>query len=426
MSNESPGHPLGGARAWAIWSLAALSFGYAFFHRVAPSVMVSDLMADFAIGGAMLGTLSALYFYPYVLLQIPLGALLDAIGARVILTCALGLAAVGSLIFGTATSIEMAYVGRILIGVGSSVGFLGSLSLAAAWFPAHYFAMMAGLAMFCAMMSGMAAQAPLAFFVESYGWRSAMWGLGIAGAVIAVLILVFVRNHPDPAAQRIKPKQSFGAIWRGLLRAASMREVWKIALVAACLSGPMLALAALWGTPYLMAAYDLSRPEAAFYASLMLFGWAFGAPLFGRLSDYFGRRKPFLVVGAVVLSLCLLAIVLLDWLPLWAIVALFFVAGASGSVMSATFALARDVAPAEITGSVTGIVNSMTVASGAVLQPLVGLMLDLVWSGEMAEGARLYSAADYRLSFWLVLSSAVLGLVTALFLREPSVTSLEK
>ena len=38
---------IGSARAWFIYSLSALTFGYAFFHRVAPSVMVSDLMADF-------------------------------------------------------------------------------------------------------------------------------------------------------------------------------------------------------------------------------------------------------------------------------------------------------------------------------------------------------------------------------------------
>ena len=48
---------LGGPYAWLVWSLAAIAFGYAFFHRVTPSVMVSDLMTEFAIGGAMLGTL---------------------------------------------------------------------------------------------------------------------------------------------------------------------------------------------------------------------------------------------------------------------------------------------------------------------------------------------------------------------------------
>ena len=59
----------GSAYACVIWTLAAIAFGYAFVHRVAPSVMVSDLMRDFAIGGAMIGTLSSLYFYPYVMLQ---------------------------------------------------------------------------------------------------------------------------------------------------------------------------------------------------------------------------------------------------------------------------------------------------------------------------------------------------------------------
>ena len=47
--------------------------------------------------------------------------------------------------------------------------------------------------------------------------------------------------------------------------------------VALTLSGPMLTLGGLWGTPYLIVAYDLSQPYAAFLMSLLLFGWAVGA-----------------------------------------------------------------------------------------------------------------------------------------------------
>ena len=55
-ARDTPPAPrLGGVYAWFVWSLAAIAFGYAFFHRVTPSVMVSDLMTEFAIGGAMLG-----------------------------------------------------------------------------------------------------------------------------------------------------------------------------------------------------------------------------------------------------------------------------------------------------------------------------------------------------------------------------------
>ncbi len=198
--------PKGGFYAALIWSLAALSFGYAFFHRVAPSVMVTDLMTEFAIGGAMLGVLSALYFYPYVLLQIPLGALLETVGARILLTLALCTAGAGSLLFGFADSLYMAYFGRILIGIGCGVGFLGSLALAARWFPPSRFGFLAGLTMFIGMGSGILAQGPLALFVGNYGWRTSLLMLGAFGFVLAAVIFLLVRNQPfgtdSPASAR--------------------------------------------------------------------------------------------------------------------------------------------------------------------------------------------------------------------------------
>ena len=411
---------LGGARAWLIWSLSALAFGYAFFHRVGPSVMVSDLMREFAISGAVLGTLSALYFYPYVLMQIPLGALLDRLGARFLLTIALSIAALGSVLFGMAESLNVAYAGRIMIGIGSGVGFLGSLALAGKWFPPHRFAFLAGLAMFSGMTSGMLAQAPLALFVESYGWRASQWSLGAFGALLALAVFAFVRNSPTPDQDKAdRSSVTMRDIWKGLIRASRIREVWKIAFVASAMSGPMLTLGGLWGTPYLMAAYDLARPTAAFLVSLMLLGWAFGAPFGGWLSHRIQKQKALLILGSGMLSLCIAIIALVPQLPLVVTVILLAVAGFSGGTMAITFALARHAAPSEIMGSVTGIVNSMTVASGAVLQPLVGLVLDAMWQGRLLDGSRFYEAADYRTGFLLVLATAILGFIIAILLKEP-------
>ena len=420
---------LGGGYAWFIWSLAAMSFGYAFFHRVTPSVMVSDLMTEFAIGGAMLGTLSALYFYPYVLLQVPLGAMLETFGTRLLLSVALFLAAAGSFLFGTAESLEAAYIGRILIGIGSSVGFLGSLALASTWFPAHRFAFLAGLSMFTAMASGMAAQAPLAYFIEAHGWRSSLMVLGAMGMVLAVLVCVFVRNRPSHAADDDVTAQDVqtgdGHEWTRLGAALRMslasRDVWKMAIVAATMAGPMLVLGGLWGTPYLMAAYGLSRPEAAFFMSLLLLGWAFGAPFAGWLSDRIGRRKPILIAGCLLVSIMLTIVFIAPGLPFWLVLMCLVLTGVSGGAMTACFGLVRDVMPPGIAGASTGIVNSATVASGAILQPLVGLALDLQWDGTVSDGARQYAAADYRFAFLLILATALAGLVTAFRLRETPV-----
>jgi MFS family permease len=404
-------------RAWLVWSLAASAFGYAFFQRVMPGAMADDLMRDFAIGGALLGTLSALYFYPYVFLQVPLGAMIDQIGARILMSGALSIAAVGSVLFAISDTLWLAYIGRTLIGIGSAVGFLGSLAIAGKWFPPRRFAFLAGLAMFFAMISGMLGQAPLALFVSEYGWRTSVMATGLFGAGLALLIFAVVRDSPS-STHGANPKLNWKNVGRGLWAAARLLRVWHIALVAMAMSGPMLTIAGLWGTPYLSATYNLSKPEAAFYVSLLLLGWAFGAPFWGWLSDYTGQLKALLVWPALCVTLLLAMVCFVPNLPLWLTVSCFTGVGFFGSCMPITFALGRKVTSPEISGSVTGIINSATVLSGAVLQPAVGYVLDRLWNGVLIDGSRHYQAQDYQTGFILVFAMAAAGFVFALFLKE--------
>ena len=418
MSTSPPDRA--GARAWLVWLLAAAAFGFAFFQRVAPSVMVNDLMAEFAVGGAVLGQLSALYFYTYAGLQIPLGALLDRYGPRLLLTGGLVLAAGGSALFGLATSIEAAYAGRLAIGAGTAVGFLASLGLAARWFPARRYAAMTGLTMFVAMLSGIGAQAPLAIMVEAFGWRATMMAGAIFAGVLALAVAVFVRNSPqrsDGGTQR-GPLQSWAGLWHNLGLAARNRHVWMLAIVATAMSGTMLAFGGLWGVPYIMAAYHMARPDAAFLTSLILAGWAVGAPLIGWLSDRMARRKLPVVAGAAIHTTLVAVIILLPGMPVVALGAVLFATGLSGAGMVTTFALGRELSSPRTHGSVTGIINATTVASGAVLQPFTGLLLDWQWDGTLADGARIYQVSDYQVAFVGLLCWSAAGFVFSLLLPE--------
>jgi hypothetical protein len=56
-------------RGWAGWGLAALLFAYGYAARVPPGVMVGELMRDFAVGAAVLGNLTAIYFYVYAAMK---------------------------------------------------------------------------------------------------------------------------------------------------------------------------------------------------------------------------------------------------------------------------------------------------------------------------------------------------------------------
>jgi MFS family permease len=86
--------------AWTVWGLGALLYLFAFYQRVAPAVMTDQLMADFAIGGAALGNLSAFYFYAYVAMQIPTGVLADRWGPRRVLAAGAGVVNMGPLLGG--------------------------------------------------------------------------------------------------------------------------------------------------------------------------------------------------------------------------------------------------------------------------------------------------------------------------------------
>ena len=380
--------------------------------------MVDELMETFSVGAAVLGQLSAFYFYPYVLLQIPIGVLLDRFGARVLLSGAMGLAAAGTIAFGLAQSLELAYAGRFLIGAGSAVGFIGSMALASQWFPVHRFALLAGLAMLIGMVGGFAGQGPLAALIDAFGWRATMVASGVAAAGLTIAIALVVRNSPRAATAPAPHKQRWEDVLSGFLQAVRSREIWLVALVATSMSGPLLAFGGLWGVPYLVVAYDLPRPQAALLVSTTLIGWALGAPLGGWVSDHVLRRKTPIVAAAAILVLLVTVLTAVPQLPLWALVLVIFGMGLSGGHMVILFALAREVSQPGLHGSVMGLVNGMTVASGAVLQPVIGALLDMLWDGRMAGGVRIYQASDYRLALASLVAWTAMGLVASLFLRE--------
>ena len=77
-----------------VWSIPAIFYVFAFFLRSSPAVMTAELMRSFSIGAKDLGSLSAFYFYAYVLMQIPTGMLIDSLGPRKLLIfCSISAAA---------------------------------------------------------------------------------------------------------------------------------------------------------------------------------------------------------------------------------------------------------------------------------------------------------------------------------------------
>ncbi len=404
--------------AWVIWGAAAAFYGYAFFQRVLPSVMVDQLMAEFSLGGALLGNLSAFYFYAYAGLQLPVGMLIDRFGPRLVLAAAAALCAVGSILFSVADGVGSAYLGRFLIGAGSAFTWVGALTLASRWFPARRFALLTGLTIVFGMVGAISGQGPAAALLGGVGWRQVLLGAGAVGFIFAALILLVVRDHPPSSdTDRQRSPESKG-IMAGLRVVAGNRQNWVLAFTTGLISAPLLAFGALWGVPYLMRAYGIGRAEAAFSVSAMLVGMAIGGPAIGWISDRIGRRRPPLVIGIVVILASLLAMFYIPGLPLDAFRALLFVNGLASGCFVVCYAAVRETNARKTAGTALGLVNMATIGSGAAFQPIVGLLLDLGWDGKMQGGARLYSPETYQNAFLVLPVSVTAALLLSFFVRE--------
>ncbi len=412
---------------WLTWGLAASLFLYGFFQRIAPSVMIDSLMREFSASGAVLGNLSAVYFYAYATLQIPVGLMIDRWGARRMLTGGAALCAAGSLTFGLADSLTLAYLGRFMIGAGAAFSFVGSLTLASVWFPANRFAQFSGMTMMAGMIGGFAAQAPLAAVVELTGWRGVLIASALLGAALAAAIWILVRDAPPEAGEaassgqrRRGSPQSLRQLLGGLLEVLGKRQNWMISLCAGAMTAPMLAFAGLWGVAWLIQAHGLSRPEAAGTTSLLLLGWAIGSPLSGGISDRLDRPKRTMQAGMILGLASFSALLYIPGLPLPLLWALFFLAGCGLGSMVTCYALMRQANRPQVTGAALGFSNGMSVGAGAVFQPVVGLMLDFGWTGEMQDGARVYSAEAYAYAFSVLVGFLALCLAMSVFIRQNS------
>ncbi len=397
------------------WAIGSLFFLYGFVLRVSPSVMVDELMREFKVSALVLGNLSAIYFYIYAVVQIPVGIMMDRIGPRVLMTVASLLCALGCVLFASADQLWLAYLGRLFIGLGSAFSWVGVLTIIATSLPARNFAGFTGGGQLAGTSGAILGQAPLAILIEMIGWRFSLYGLGVVGVALAAGLWLTVQPVKHDRASVVPLRKS-------LKVAASNPQTWLFALVGMTLTGPVLAFAGLWGVPWFAAVKDIPRSESAPLLSIVFVGWLVGAPLMGWLSDKLQRRVALLVAGTLLSTLTFAAILFLPNLSVRLIGVLLFAGGVGGSVMILTFAAGRDHNPEYARGAALGIINTCVVASGAILQPLIGALLDLFWDGTIRDGVRVYSSQAYQRAMLCIPLGALAGFLLTFFVKDASDT----
>jgi sugar phosphate permease len=408
---------LDSAQAWIVWVCAAAFYLYECILRVSPSVMTEGLMHDFSLTSTALGVLVSCYLYAYVVLQVPCGVMVDALGARRIITTSAALCTTGAFMFATGDSLIWAQIGRFLIGAGSACAFISCLKVVAEWFSPVRFALMLGMTNMMGTLGGTFGGPPLAWMVNHMGgWRQATMILAYAGVVMTLFSWVMVRDHP----RSHMPHQGHEIpLRKSLALLLKNPQVWLIAVFGSLMWLPIAAFAELWGVPYLMHTYSIDNEYASFATVMIFVGFAIGGALAAWVSEKLKSRIRTMKISSVFLTLIFSAIVFGPAIPLPLMFALLFVGGVCNGGQVLVFACVKEILPRRISGTALGFTNAVVMMSGVIFQPLLGELLDLCWDGTLAaDGVRIYSETAYQTAMIALPVGFVVSFLILYFVKE--------
>jgi MFS family permease len=402
-----------------MWGIPTFLFLFAFFHRVAPGVFAKELMQTFSVTGAVVGLLSATYFYAYAGLMIPAGVLLDRLGVRRVVGAGGLVMGAGTLLMAVAPDSLPLFAGRFLVGAGAAVMFVGALKIATAWFPASYFATLSAATAATGVLGGLVATAPLAWLATSFGWRGALLVVGVVTLASATLCFGLVRDQPPEREAAAAAAPSWPEVLAGLGRVLGNRDTWPPFVAFFFLYSATNNLF-FWVVPYLRDVYGLGMADAGLYATAPSIALLVAGPLTGFLSDRVLRRRrlPYAILTAAQFGVWVVFVLTLGRLPLWGLYALFFAMGMVGAAFVVTWPLGREVNPPELAGIAVAVVNLGGFVGAALTQGPLGALLDARWTGEMLGGARTYPVEAYQMSFGVSAALILCACLTSLFFRE--------
>jgi len=408
------------------WGLAAAFYLYGFFQRVAPASLAHDLMRDFGLTAAALGNLSAFYYYCYAGMQLPTGVLVDRYGPSRLFFFGALVGGAGALLFALAPNATIAAIGRGLIGGAHAVAWVSMLKLITHWFPAHRFGLMSGLSLAVGTVGAVLSGPPLRAIADDLGWRPIIAGAGVGAVLLAIVIRRWMRDDPsDTGHESFAPEAArrgggrSAPILQGLLEIWRYRNTGLLFWVNSGICGSFLTFAGLWGVPFLTQHHNLSVQRASLITSLMLVLFALGGTVVGTVSDRIRRRKSPYLAGAAALSLGFGVLAVAPAAPLPLLVPLLL-AGAfgAGGGTALSFAYAKESVPARLQGTMTGAANLGVMTGTLVQMPLIGVILDLNWRGELAGGVRVYDLAAYQSALLFLAAWTALSTVLLIFTRE--------
>ncbi|MFC7347574.1 MFS transporter [Chryseobacterium zhengzhouense] len=393
--------------------IIAWVFGLVFYFldyviRSAPAVMLPELVSNFNITELKLISIVGTYYYTYSTCSLIAGIALDKFGGKYSLFVGALILGIGCLLF--LISSQVAGVsGRLLQGAGCAFAFPGCVYLASKGFSSKSLATAIGFTQCIGMLGGTAGQFVVGPWIEEGLNIDTFWLWSGIATIITAFGLFFVIPTEKKAEETIEA----GAKSVGYLEPYKIvfrnPQSWLCGMISGLLFAPTTIFAMTWAVAFFEKDKNFVFHDAAITSAMVAFGWVFGCPLLGFITDKIGRRKPVLIGGAIVMILSLLQLIYLPELyP--AKISMFILGLGSGAAMI-PYSVIKEANPDFVKGSATGAINFITFGVTTLLNPLFSK-----WFGKSLGLSAGNLHFQHAILFWI--SGIVLAILISLLLKE--------
>jgi len=362
-------------RAWLL-ILLALTGASNFMDRIVVATVSQAMKLDLQLTDLQLGLLGGMAFaFFYAILGIPLARLSDTRNRVRLLSACVALWSLLTTLCGAAQNYLQLLLLRVGVGIGEAGSTPASHSLIADHWPAEKrasaFAMYAlgvPLGVFCGAIGA-------GWIVQSMGWRAAFFILGIPGILLALLVLVTLREPPrglsDGTNASTQPVPPLREVLLTVLRKPTFLHLsFGCALIGFANFGINMFMPI-----YFTRVFEMSYAQAGLAFGLITgIGAMVGTSVGGFMADWAGKRDPRWYLWVVALAVAittpfyLLAFVQNRW-PVAAAMMLVF-----GCMMyswyGATFAVAYRLVGARMRAQVSALVLLVSTLIGQGLGPV--------------------------------------------------------
>lgn len=354
----------------------ALGYYMSYVFRAINAVMAPDLVRDFALDANDLGLLTSTYFLTFAAVQLPLGVILDRIGPRRTETALLMVAAVGAVVFATASSLTGLAIGRGLIGLGVSACLMAAVTAFARVFPPERLALVNGWIFTSGGLGAITATTPVEWALGLTDWRGVFFALaGITAAAGAIIHLVVQdRAAPDQIAEKPGLRAQIDEIRLILAHPAFSRFI-PLAIIT---QSANLSMPTLWAGPWLMDVAGLDRATTATTLMLIACGLMAGFFTWGLLAERLARRgidTATTMVGVSLVYMIVQLTIILGILDsprvLWVLFSF------TGTIGSLAYAALSQQFPARLAGRVNTVLNLFVFLGAFAAQWGIGAIINL-------------------------------------------------